>query len=203
MSNVFAGQTETITYFQLPHRLVEAKHLAECSGSGLKLYVCLCHVAHRHNAVKIEISNDEIKDRTGLSPKSIEKSRNELAERGFIRTRRGRGGVYTYSVLNPDTGQPLAPASGRKGLRVYPGKAPEVDTQQSGKQERETVAIAPSTQSTDKSWRCFSCLGTEFWLRDGGPVCARCHPRPDGSASVSESSDDSPAIPWDQVGSKQ
>jgi len=113
-------------FFTLPQSLVRKGHLAKMRGSEVSLLVFLYHEMERLSKPGFELINLEIELQTNASVSSIRIARTKLMERGLISIKRVRGGIYEYTLLDPNTG--------RAWKRVTPRRNPsraeiEVSTQ--------------------------------------------------------------------------
>ncbi len=180
MSNVLRDQGP---YFSIPAEFVVSGCLRDISPSAVKLYVVLHYFAQKHTAVRLEFSNAELRNYTGLDTKSIQTARKLLCDLNLMRTLKGALGVYTYTLLNQKTGEALPAPQGRTGLRRYHSAPREHPKRQPVKPatepRRESTPIdAVSRRNNPAPFSCFSCKGSESWSRGTDQVCVRCHPDP-------------------------
>ena len=184
MGNVLRDQCR---FFSIPQEFVESGCLLEVSPSGCKLYTLLYYLAQKHSAVRLEFSNAQLRAFTGLDTKSIQSARVQLSDLRLITTQKGALGVYTYTLLNPTTGQALPSPEGRTGLRRYHGPPSELTNRQSEtsvkiKPEHPSLAHVKPRAADEvggaAAFCCFACHGTHFWTRGRDRICARCHPDP-------------------------
>lgn len=166
---------------------MESGCLMEVSPSGGKLYTVLCYLARKHSAVRLQFSNAQLQAYTGLDTKSIKSARCQLRDPRLITIQKGALGVYTYTLLNPTTSQPLPSPVGRTGLRRYHSPPNEIANRQneaSTKIQPDFPSPSHANQSPadqvrpDVIFRCFACKGTDFWTRGRDRICSRCHPDP-------------------------
>jgi len=122
MSNVF--EKTDVTYFQMPQALVRDEHLQQISLSALKLYCLVLFEAQRRTRLDHELLNEDIERFTGLSANSVSSGRNELVTLKLVRCKRGFGGRYTYTLLNPDTGTELVQSNTKASTRRYNSTPP-------------------------------------------------------------------------------
>jgi hypothetical protein len=112
-------------FFPVPQHLIDAGIWRELSGPAKDLYMYLLMLAQKHSAVRIQTVGYEIHDWTGVHENSQKKAREELAQFGLIAFKRIRGCVYEYQMLDPATGQALAPpvdpktGKPRRGIREW------------------------------------------------------------------------------------
>ncbi len=112
MSNVF--KDTGVVYFQVPDCLVQSELLKELRPASVKFYLILLSQAQRHTRTSLKLTNEEFEKLAGLSPNSVRAARTELKERGVITFKIGAGNTYTYTLLDPGTGEPLPkPGQGR------------------------------------------------------------------------------------------
>jgi hypothetical protein len=109
-------------FFPVPRELAESGLLSRLPPSALRLYLLLLYFAQKHSAVQIETAWVEIGDYTGLDSKSVKIARESLVRANLVTCGRGQHGIITYQLLNPETGVPLPPPQGRRGLRKYCAK---------------------------------------------------------------------------------
>jgi hypothetical protein len=119
MSNVLRDQCR---FFTLPRAFLEAGHLRELSPCAKDLYLVLFALAQKHSAVEIQLPGYELRDYTGLTDKSATKAGRQLEEAGLVGLKKGRSGVMTYLLLNPETAEPLPAPEGRRGVRKHDPK---------------------------------------------------------------------------------
>jgi hypothetical protein len=183
MSNVLGK----LLFYTVPTQFVDSGSLRDLSPSAVKLYNGLCYFAQKHTAVKLQFSNAELRDYVGLDPKSIQSARERLRKAGLIVLEKGPVGVYSYILCDPITGERLPPPEGRKGVKRYcsPEKTADtaselIDPTSSPKPESSMPPQTPRSQETGPNppFRCYTCRGTHFWIREGNRVCSRCHPEP-------------------------
>lgn len=182
MGNVLRDQG---TFFSIPAEFVESGCLRDISPSAVRLYVGLYYFAQKHSAVRLEFSNAELQRHAGLDTKSIQTARTQLRDRKLIRTLKGALGVYTYILLNPTTGEPLPAPERRTGLRRYHSPLKEHSREQSepssainAKRPSDDSCVQANRVDAPIAFRCFSCKGTDFWIRGIDRTCVRCHPDP-------------------------
>jgi len=191
MGNVLTDQCR---FFTIPQEFVESGRLRDCSPSAVKLYTVLYYFAQKHSAVRLEFSNAQLKAHAGLDTKSISSARDQLRTLGQITFQKGSMGVYTYVLLNPITGTELPAPQGRTGIKRYQS-SPKAhrDTRITDTRAKEHLKVrleglpAGTThdigeeEPSSAAFRCFSCKRSEFWMRGGERICARCHPDPKAS----------------------
>lgn len=115
-------------------------------GSSLFLYLFLCRTSDRKSSLQFKASDKEISEQTGASPRALCDARKNLAMLGLVHCERCPGGVYTYSLCDPETGQP------------FPGdpktKAQYVKKEKPASSERPTARqTTPSTASEKPATR--------------------------------------------------
>jgi len=76
-------------------------------GSSLFLYLFLCRTSDRKSSLQFKANDKEISEQTGASPRALCDARRNLATLGLIHCERCPGGVYTYSLCDPETGRPF------------------------------------------------------------------------------------------------
>ena len=76
-------------------------------GSSLFLYLFLCRTSDRKSSLQFKASDKEISEQTGASPRALCDARRNLATLGLIHCERCPGGMYTYSLCDPETGRPF------------------------------------------------------------------------------------------------
>ncbi len=96
----------SVPFFTLPQVIVRSGVLSAMKPGELSLAVALYHEMERRSESAFTITNAELHTLTGLSPSSFRAARTKLAERGLVSLRRVAGGMYEYSLLNPETKQP-------------------------------------------------------------------------------------------------
>jgi hypothetical protein len=183
MGNVLRDQCR---FFSIPQEFVESGCLLRVTPSGNKLYTVLCYLAQRHTAVQLEFSNAQLQAFTGLDTKSIQSARRQLCDLSLIKIQKGALGVYTYTLLNPTSSQPLPAPEGRTGFKRYrsPAKEPttgeiKVNVANTVEHRSPNIANHPGQQvDRPTTFRCYSCEGEDFWSRGTERICARCHPGP-------------------------
>jgi hypothetical protein len=177
MGNILRNQCR---FFSIPTEFVEAGNLGDCSPSALKLYIALYYFGQKHTAVRLEFSNAQLQSYVRLDTKSIQLARRQLGDRRLITIRKGALGVYTYTLLNPTTGEPLPSPEGRTGLRRYysPVKEQSMNQPSQAVDSNTHHNTHPKQATAPLAFRCFSCKRTEFWTRGSDRICMRCHPDP-------------------------
>jgi hypothetical protein len=95
----------SVPYFTLPQSLVRTHVLRAMKSCELALYVLLCHQMERFSKSQFTMKNADISDLTGLSASSLRHARTKLVERCLVQCQRGLGGIYTYTMLDPNTGE--------------------------------------------------------------------------------------------------
>jgi 5S rRNA maturation endonuclease (ribonuclease M5) len=113
MSNVL--HRNGLVYFQLPQALVKNKILPKLNGNALKLYVYLLHEAQRLTSSDLMLNAEELDAEAGISESGLRTAKRELVELKLILLTRGSNG-YTYTLCDPDNGEPLASSDTRDGI---------------------------------------------------------------------------------------
>ena len=102
MSKIHEGN-----YFTIPHELIESwdgkiavYHLATLSGGASKLYMALSHFANRFKGRPFSMGDERLSKVVGLKRKQLGRLRDELRNRGMIKTKAGGGNILIYEVLS-------------------------------------------------------------------------------------------------------
>lgn len=112
-------------FFTLPQLVVRAGILREMKPCELSLAVALHHEMERLSNPVLVLTNEAIFEMTGLSPSAIRLARTKLAERNLVSLRRVAGGMYEYTILNPETGIPWVRVRGKRGRGPGGSGSPE------------------------------------------------------------------------------
>ena len=102
-------------FFTLPQWLVRAGTLRLMKPCEVALAVALHHEMERLSNPVLVLTNQAIFEMTGLSPSAIRLARTKLTERNLVSLRRVAGGMYEYTLLNPETGVPWVRVRGKRG----------------------------------------------------------------------------------------
>lgn len=105
----------TVPFFTLPQNFVRSGILREMKPCEVSLVVALHHEMERVSNPVLVVTNADLRRLTGLSPSAIRLARTKLEERGVVSLRRVAGGMYEYSLLNPETKQPWPRVRRRRG----------------------------------------------------------------------------------------
>ena len=107
MSNLFKSKANPTgaTWFPVPQMLVTTNFLKR-PGSELRLYLFLVSEAQRNSTAWLEFSNQQIWERTGLSPASQRRARTKLWEHKFIVPIQRLGECWLYVVWDPVKDEP-------------------------------------------------------------------------------------------------
>ena len=177
MSSLIYGQWKQ--YFQMPI----ADRVEHLSIHAYRVYGLLCRMMNQSSAVVIELTNAEITQRTSITDhKTIKNVRRELADARLVELRRGLLGVYGFVMLS-ESGVPIEPPQGRKGIRhfrsdksISPAQAaPQMPPEPS--QPPTATMLPPRTVA-----RCYvHRRETEHWEQHGALVCNECHPNPNAA----------------------
>ncbi len=116
MSNVLREQC---LFFPVPRALLESCLLAQLPPSAVRLYLLLLYWAQKHSAVQIETVAYEIGDYTRMDAKSVKVARERLEKAGLVTCHKRQHGIIAYQLLNPESGIPLPPPEGKRGLRRH------------------------------------------------------------------------------------
>jgi hypothetical protein len=119
----------TVPFFTLPQNLVRSGILREMKPCEILLTLSLHHEMERLSNPVLTVSNADLHKLTGLSPSAVRLARTKLAERGLVSLRRVVGGMYEYSLLNPETKRPWP--------RKRRGGSPRSGSPESGSPEGE------------------------------------------------------------------
>lgn len=93
-------------FFGVPQAVIRRGLLPEMKPTELSLYLALLHESERFCTRELKRTDEAIMKIAGPRPRSLCNARKNLQERGLILCVRGPGGVYTYSLCDPDTGCP-------------------------------------------------------------------------------------------------
>src|SRR5690348_7050022 len=93
-----------VLFFPVPQIFVRGGSLRNWRDCEIRLYVLLLHESERLSRPTIKLTNVEIARGAGLSPSSVRGARTKLCEYRAITTKRGAGGVYTYTLVDLRTG---------------------------------------------------------------------------------------------------
>jgi hypothetical protein len=115
MSNVLQNN-----FFTVSRELVDGGHLAALSGGAVKLYIALMSLAQKHSAVEIEIPAYVAHHLAGIVANTVTSATKELVDAGLVKSTTGQYGRKSYVLLDPKTGFPLPPPTGRRGLFRHP-----------------------------------------------------------------------------------
>lgn len=112
-------------FFTLPQYVVRDGILRAMKPCEVSLAVALHHEMERLSNPVLVMTNAAIKELTGLSPSAIRVARTKLGERKLVTLRRIAGGMYEYTLLNPETGVPWARVRGKRGTGPGGSGSPE------------------------------------------------------------------------------
>ena len=105
-------------YYQMQFAVANA--LPRLSGNAAKVIILLAAMAHRHNAVELELSQSDIASGTGIKDrKTINKAMGELETARLVRVRPSLAGVLSYILLDAATWEPLPKPERYSGVRRY------------------------------------------------------------------------------------
>jgi hypothetical protein len=129
MSNLFKSQANPngAPFFPVPQVLVKSDLLRLMSYSQLKLYIFLLAEAERKSTAALEFSNQDVRQKTGLSPASLRRARTKLWENGLVDSIAKLGECFLYVVHDPVKCQP-AKAIPEKFRGTYEASKRPTDT---------------------------------------------------------------------------
>jgi hypothetical protein len=107
-------------FFSCPSALYDALLIDKLSGAGMKLVCLLYRLGQKHSAVVIELPDAEAAELTGMDRESMIRARKEIVNAGLVTCSATIGRFKAYTILNPETKQPLPkPSQDRLGVRRY------------------------------------------------------------------------------------
>lgn len=93
-------------FFGMPQSVIRTRLWAQMKARERTLYTVLLHESERYCSRQLQRTDAELSELSGVCTRSIRDARIKLQEYGLVRSQRGRGNVYTYTMCNPETGQP-------------------------------------------------------------------------------------------------
>lgn len=185
MSNVCYGVGG---YFQVPNSILDI--LSTLSGNATKVYVFLMGKAHRHTAIELEFSDEEISVGTGVRDrKTLRKVQDELIRNRLVELRRIGSGLYAYVLQNRITGEHLPKPEGRSGIRrfrkglIQDRKRHEAAQESSAPHQtgdKKTPNSPQRPNGTESKCRVHPNATMWYYPDDPEhqhpPVCSECHP---------------------------
>jgi len=192
MSNLIYGRWKQ--YFQMPI----ADRVEHLSPHAYRIYGLLCRIMNESSAVVIEMTNAEMAGHTGIRDhKTLKKARQELTDARLVELRRGPVGVYGFVMLS-ESGAPIEPPKGRKGVRHFKSAisitpAPQLPPKPPQPSTNATVAQTTRYCYTHRR-------KTEHWECEGQLICEECHPNPNEPEPPAPNVD---AVPFRQPTAKE
>ena len=115
------GRGKGHSFLRLPHFLLESQEFAELSFSAVKLLLEIARLYRGGNNGNLELVWSELKGRGWRSKATIQKARDELLDKGWIRCTRhgGKNRCSPYAI----TWEPIDDC-GDRGLEVPPERLP-------------------------------------------------------------------------------
>lgn len=104
MSNVFRFSLQTISHYQIPHTI--DKWLNSLKLEEFRLLHLVYGECERKSRTEVELSTEEICQKTGIHRTNVAKTRNALVDYGLITVREDRR-TYTYLIPDPNSGFPV------------------------------------------------------------------------------------------------
>ena len=94
-------------YSGFPPEIFERGLVPKMSDSALRVYMFLCRTSDRQSSRQFTVTDKEIGEHAGPSPRSLQGARVCLGKMGLIACERAPGGAYAYSLCDVDTGKPF------------------------------------------------------------------------------------------------
>lgn len=94
-------------YYGKPPKLLDLPNCVSMSHATARLYDCLWALSDRYSSFQVEVTDDEIIKRTGLSKGALNIGRKDLDRRGLVLCNRQQRG-HRYLLLDPETLQPYS-----------------------------------------------------------------------------------------------
>jgi hypothetical protein len=111
-------------FFGVPQTVIRSHTWAKMKPTEQSLYICLLHESELYCTRELLRTDAQMHELTELSSRSFCNARKKLQERGLFLCKRGVGNAYTYTLCNPDTGQPWPGDPKRPVAYVKKGSRP-------------------------------------------------------------------------------
>src|SRR5271166_82338 len=102
-------------FFGVHPEIVRSGVLTEMGEGEIRLYLALMERSEYRRNRELTLTDEEIRKRVGLAPRTSCNARKKLQERGLIRCKRTTGNKYRYTICDPKT---LAPYPGDSKARI-------------------------------------------------------------------------------------
>ena len=109
------------TFYTIPNGVHVRGHWRDMTGDEAKLYGALYYLGCRDSKNELELSNADIEDCAGLSPRAVKKAREGLCKRDLLKVKkvtRNRLTRRVYLLCNSTTGEPIPSFHVQKKLRA-------------------------------------------------------------------------------------
>jgi DNA-binding transcriptional ArsR family regulator len=92
------GAVQIGEFSKIPNKFFGSGKAAEIGPTASLLFLALCEVANRYQAMSFSISDRSLAADTGLAPRTICEARKRLREKKLIQCSREKGRSFTYSL---------------------------------------------------------------------------------------------------------
>ena len=148
------------------------------SRAELSLYLLILFRINKQQKATIALTNKEIERLAGLAPNSVLAGRTALCSRGLVQCERGLGGVYSYTICDPDTHQALV----KPGTPVQNEKVEESTDEKTKRRYFGTNIRYWSPEQYERYYRArlkdrtLPASGEDGWITMACPLHADKHP---------------------------
>jgi len=118
---------EGMTFFLVPQDPIKSGVFQKLSRSSQSVYIALLYLVQQKSKRHFTIEDSRLSALCGVSHRTMHDVRGALRDAGLFSSRRGKGGVYWYTVLDPRTGSEF----------IMPPRKPRADAIQMNERAEE------------------------------------------------------------------